>query len=120
MQISDDASKKSISSFSESVESGEILASSSEWKMGLDKLFVICLNSNNDKIGKPIINYLDLFINTSLNHVSIRSRLVSQSNKKLISNNEQVFNATDLSKRVENKSQPRGIYRSLHRDWSSE
>ena len=40
---------------------------------------------------------MDLFINTSLNHMSIRSRLVSQSKNKLISNNEQVFNATDLS-----------------------
>jgi len=40
---------------------------------------------------------LDLFINNSLNHVSIRSRLVSQPKNKLISNNEQLFNATDLS-----------------------
>ena len=40
---------------------------------------------------------MDLFINTSLNHVSIRSRLVSQPKNNLISNNEQLFNATDLS-----------------------
>ena len=40
---------------------------------------------------------MDLFINTSLNHTSIRSCLVSQSKNKLISNNEQLFNATDLS-----------------------
>ena len=82
MQISDDKSKKSISSFAESVESEEISASSSEWKIGSDKLFVTCLNDNSDKIGKPIKNYLDLYINTNLNHMSIRSRLVSQPNKK--------------------------------------
>ena len=87
MQISDDESKISISSFVESVESGEILASSSEWKMGLDELFVTCLNDNSDKIAKP----------TSLNHMSIKSRLVSQPNKKLKLNNEQLNNSTDLS-----------------------
>ena len=43
---------------------------------------------------KPIKNNLDLFINTSLNHMSIRSRLVSQPDKQMISNNEQLFNAT--------------------------
>ena len=64
MQISDDESKKRISSFAESVESGEIPASSSELKIGSDKLFVTCLNDDSDKITKPIINYLDLFINT--------------------------------------------------------
>ena len=80
MQISDDEIKKSISSFSESLESGEIPASSSEWNLGSDELFVTCLN-NSDKIGKPIKNYLDLFINTSLNQTSIRSRLVNQPNK---------------------------------------
>ena len=37
-----------------------------------------------------------LFINTSLNYNSIRSYLVSQSSNKLILNNEQIFNATDL------------------------
>ena len=39
---------------------------------------------------------MDLFINTSSNHISIRSRLVSQTKNKLISNIEQLFNATDL------------------------
>ena len=57
MQMSDDESKKSISSFAESVESGKISASSSEWKMGSDReLFVTCLNDNGDKIAKPIKN----------------------------------------------------------------
>ena len=54
MQISDEESKKNISSSAESVESGEISASSSEWKIGLHELFVTCLNDNSDKIGKPI------------------------------------------------------------------
>ena len=82
MQISDNESKKSVSSFEESVEDGEISSSSSEWKVGSDELFVTCLNNNSEnKIGKPIINYLDLFINSSLNHTSIRSRIVSQPNK---------------------------------------
>ena len=40
---------------------------------------------------------MDLFINTSLNHVSIRPYLVSQPKNKLISNSEQLFNARDLS-----------------------
>ena len=40
---------------------------------------------------------MDFFINTSLNHISIRSRLVSQPNNKLVSNGEQSINATDLS-----------------------
>ena len=77
-QISDDKSKKIVSSLAKSVESEEISASSSEWKTGSDELFITC--SNNDskfKIGKQIKNYLDLFINTSLNHISIWSRLVS-------------------------------------------
>ena len=79
MQIFDNESKKSVSSFEESVEDGEISSSSSEWKIGSDReLFVTCLNDNSEnKIGKPIKNYLDLFINSSLNHTSIRSRLVS-------------------------------------------
>ena len=64
--------------------------------MGSDELFVTYLN-DSDKIGKPIKNYLDLFINTSLNHVSITSRLVSQPNEKLKLNGEQVFNTTDVS-----------------------
>ena len=60
-------------------------------------MFVTCLNNiSENKIAKPIKNYFDLFINTSLNHMSIRSRLVSQPKNKLISNNEQLFNAADL------------------------
>ena len=62
MQILDDESKKIISSFTESVKSVEITASSSEWKIGSDEVFVTCLNNNSDKIVKPITNYLDLFI----------------------------------------------------------
>ena len=80
------------------VESGEISVSSSEWNLGSDKSFVTCLNHDSkNKIGKPIKNYLDLFINTSVNHMSNRSRLVSQLNNEFISNSEQLFNATDLS-----------------------
>ena len=89
MQISDDESKKSASSFAESVESEEISSSSSKWKTGSEELFVTCLNRESvHKIGKPIKKYLDLFINTSLNHMSIRSRLVSQPRNKLIFNSE--------------------------------
>ena len=40
MQISDNETKRSVSSLAESVESGEILSYSYEWKMGLDELFV--------------------------------------------------------------------------------
>ena len=98
MQISDDESKKSVSSFVESVKSGENSSSSSEWKASSDKLFVTCWNNDNEnKILEPIKNYLDIFINTYLNHMSIRSRLVSQSNKKLNSNSEQSINVTNLS-----------------------
>ena len=58
IQIPDDKSKKSNSSFAESMESWEISASSSEWKTGSDKLFVTCLYHNSDnKIGKTIKNY---------------------------------------------------------------
>ena len=39
---------------------------------------------------------MDLFINTNVNHISIRSRLVSQPNNKLNSNSEQLFNAMDI------------------------
>ena len=39
---------------------------------------------------------MDLFINTSLSHMSIRSRLVSQPKNKLFSNSEQLINAQDL------------------------
>ena len=104
MQIFDDESKKSISSYkksisslAESVESGKILSSSSEWNLGLDKLFVMCLNCDSKNKIKLINNYLDFFINTSLNHIAIRSCLVSQPKNKLISNGEQSINATDLS-----------------------
>ena len=40
---------------------------------------------------------MDLFINTSLNHMSIRFHLVNQPKNKLILNSEQPFNAKDLS-----------------------
>ena len=81
MQISEDESEKSVSSLTESVESRKISSSSSEWNLGSDELFVTYLNRDSKtKIGKPIENYLDLIINTSLNHMSIRSRLVSQPN----------------------------------------
>ena len=61
MQISDNDSKKSVSSFAESVESREISVSRSEWRTYSDELFVTCFNDNSDKIAKPIKNYLDLF-----------------------------------------------------------
>ena len=78
MHISHDENKKSVSSLAESVESGEISSSSSEWKIGSDELFVTCVNQDSEnKTRKPIKNYLELFINTSLNHVSNRSLLVS-------------------------------------------
>ena len=61
------------------------------------ELCVTCINDNSDKVKKPIKNYFDLFINTSLNHMSIRSCLVSQSNNnKSISNNIKLYNAMDL------------------------
>ena len=64
----------------------------------MDELFVTCLNNNSEnKLAKPIENYLDLFINTSLNHIFIRSRLESQPKNKLISISEQLFHARDLS-----------------------
>ena len=98
MQISNDESKKSVSSLVKSVESEEISSSSSDWKIGSDELFVTCLNSDSENKIKPIKNDLDLFINTRLNHMSIRSRLVSQTNNnESISNNEQSINSTDLS-----------------------
>ena len=43
MQISNDESKKSVSSLAESVEKGEMSSSSSKWNLGSDELFVICL-----------------------------------------------------------------------------
>ena len=86
MQISDNESKKSVSSVAQSVEKGEISSSSSEWNLGSDKLFVTCIKDDSkNKTGKPINNYLNLFINTSLKHISIRSHLVRQPKNKLIS-----------------------------------
>ena len=97
MQIFYDKSKNSVFRLAESMESGEILSSSSEWVLVLDELFVTFLNCNRkNKTGRPIKNYLDLFINTSVNHVSIRSHLVSQSNNELNSKSEQLFYSTDL------------------------
>ena len=98
MQIFDDESKKSVSSLAECIESGEISSSSSEWKIGSDELFVTCFNCDSEnKIEKTFKNYLDLFINTSLNQMSIRSCLISQPNINLNSNSEQLFNTMDLS-----------------------
>ena len=66
--------------------------------MGSEELFITCLHNNSEnKIEKPIENYLDLFIYNSLNHMSIRSCLVSQPNNKFNSNSEQLFNATALT-----------------------
>ena len=56
-------------------------------------------NSAN-KIAKPIENNSDLFINTSLNQMSIRSCLISQPKIKLISHSEQLFNDTNLSPNI--------------------
>ena len=78
MQVSDDESKKTVSSVAVKVENGEISSSSYKWNECLDAIFVSCLSDNSDKIGKPIKNYFDLFIDTSLNHMSIRSCLISQ------------------------------------------
>ena len=69
----------------------------SERKISSDELFVTCLNDNSENKIKPIKNNLVLFLDTSLNHMSIRSCLVSQSKNELISNSEQLFNTTDLS-----------------------
>ena len=82
----------------ESVENRVILSSSSKWKIGSDELFVTCLNCDSEnKLAKSMKNCLDLFINTSLINMSIRSCLVSQPKDKFISNGEKLFNATDLS-----------------------
>ena len=48
MQLADDESKQNVSIVSKSVVSGEILFSSFEWKIGLDELFVTCLNINGE------------------------------------------------------------------------
>ena len=60
-------------------------------------MFVTHCNDKRDKIGKQIKTYLDRFINTSLNCISITSSFVNKPNNKLISNSEQLFNAIDLS-----------------------
>ena len=66
----------------ESGESGEISSSSCDSK---------------NKKEYPINDYLDLFIHDGLNHITIRSRLVRQLENELISINEQLCDATDLS-----------------------
>ena len=97
MQHLDNKSKKSVSSVAKNVQSGDILSSSSEQSLCPEReLFVICLSSSENKIGKAIKNYSDLFIDASLIYRSIRSCLVSQSNNKLISNYEQLLNTTNL------------------------
>ena len=60
--------------------------------IGADELFVICLHSSENKLEKLIENNLDLFVNTILNCIFIRFRLISQPKDKLISNNGQLFN----------------------------
>ena len=86
--------EKRISNLAASVESGEISSSSSEQKFGQNKIIVIYSSSYDIKTIK---NYLDPFINTNLNYISIISHLVSQPKNKYISKSEQIFNATDLS-----------------------
>ena len=54
-------------------------------------------HDSKNKLEKPIKHYLHLFNNTSLKHMSIRSRFVIQPNNKLNSNSKQLFNAIDLS-----------------------
>ena len=58
MQISNDESKKCVSSLVESAESGEILSSTSKWKIGLEELFNTFLNHDSENKIKPIKNYL--------------------------------------------------------------
>ena len=51
LQISDTEDQKSFSSVAESVNSGEILFSSSRWKIGLGReLFITCLNDYSGKL----------------------------------------------------------------------
>ena len=88
MRISDNENKKSVSSVVKSVESEETSSTSSKLNLGSYELFVTCLNENSESKIKPIKSYLDLVIDTSLNHMSIRSRLVSQSNNKRNSKSE--------------------------------
>ena len=77
-----------------------------EWNLGSEELFVTYLHDNNKRKIIKIKNYLDFFISTSLNHMFIRSHLVCQLKNKLISNNEQLFNAMDLSRISTTKSMP--------------
>ena len=94
MQTSYNKDKKNDSSVTEGIESGEILSSSSEWKIGLDNLFVTYLNEISENKIKPIkITWIFLL----MHYISIRSRLVSQPKIQLISNSEQLINTTDLS-----------------------
>ena len=68
----------------ESIESGETLSSRFKRKLRLDEKFVTCLNTNSkNKLEKTIKNYLDLFTYTSLNHMSIRSRLIKPKQEKV-------------------------------------
>ena len=70
MQIFDDeVDNKSITSNVESVEIGKILTSSLKWKAGKGKFLVTWLN-DGDKARKLIYNYLDAFINNSLNYLA--------------------------------------------------
>ena len=62
MQIFDNKDKKSVSSAVESVESGEIMFSNSDWILGSDKLFITCSNEiSENKIAKPIKKLLGSF-----------------------------------------------------------
>ena len=69
--------------------------SSSEWKIGSDALFVTCLNNNSEKLEKKLKITWIFFVNTRLNHMPIRSHLVSKSKSKLISNSKQLLNVTN-------------------------
>ena len=62
MQISYDESKKSVYSLAKSVERGEILFSSSEWKIRSDELFVAYFNENSENKIKLIKKYLFFFV----------------------------------------------------------
>ena len=63
IQISDDESYKSVSTLAKSMESWEILSSSSEWKISSHELFVTYLNfDRKNKIGKPIKNNLNFLL----------------------------------------------------------
>ena len=69
--------------FSSAVESREISTSSYIKKISLDNLLIAYLNSKTDKIGNLIKNYSNIFTNNSLNHMFIKSHLVSQPNNIL-------------------------------------